>query len=419
MKGCYNIHYNKNNKDQIYKNKKYELTISLILFMLLFINPMIRSQDIEITDANVTYQFVNDTASNKTINTPNVYSFGFIAVLSISLFWKNDSTCSQSHNGAFVTLIKTNVATACKINLSKCKIKEMKFIDIHSLAIIVPFIVTISLLLLSADEKIKHYLWEHFSEIMSMVVSISTVLIPWIMLKRKAQKDWENQHFLRTVQFSLNYVDDVHCTGDLTLCFRSLDECSVDELMNHNQQGISQIVAACEACTEEQPFVVVSDLVQVREFNTFMKAIVNRISVKFGSGYLDYNFHIPVIKKEYWLGLTCEKPTTDSDGDGVSFARKIRIMVCSDEFLKSIPNFMDKPKFEFPTHAARWDCMKQMYNLYKKDSKIEEQKGNEDCQKLTLRKVAIFRAMQYPYEHDENVRINLVSKGQVLKKVSL
>ena len=58
---------------------------------------------------------------------------------------------------------------------------------------------------------------------------------------------WEAQEFLKAVQISLNYLDEID--GNTTLQFRTLDECQVDLLMNENSEGIAQILAACDATT--------------------------------------------------------------------------------------------------------------------------------------------------------------------------
>jgi hypothetical protein len=282
--------------------------------------------------------------------------------------------------------------------------------------VIIPTILSVAVLFITGADDVLQYLYNAFTNYLPTILKISGSLIVGIIsryyIARKAQKDWEDQEFLKAVQISLNFCDDLGGEKKI-LRFRTLDECRVDELMNHNQEGIAQIVSACESCTVEQSFLVVNDKVQFKQFDAFMKAVINRISVKFAEGYLDYDFRVPVLRKEYWVGLTCEKPSTAKE-----FARKIRVMVCSDGFLRSIEG-MEEPEFEIKHHAARWACMKEMYDLYTKDKQIEEEKVGNFWEKKALRKLTIFRAQHYPFEHDEKgAKIDMVRKGKVIIKPS-
>ena len=230
-------------------------------------------------------------------------------------------------------------------------------------------------------------------------------------ITRQQRKKWEDQEFLKAVQISLNYIDIVPGKGP-TLQFRTLDECQVDDLMNGNSEGISKILAACDSTTVDQSFLGVvakgqPQQVQFKHLDMFMKAVVNRISVKFSEGYLDYDFRIPVLQKEYWLGLTCEKPKK-----GQTFARKIRVMVASDGFLRSIPKYLDPPKFEIPHHVARWECLQQMYKIYISD-KNQVGKAGKFWEKQILRKVKIFRPLHYPFDRvdgDQVVRKDMTTR---------
>ena len=279
-------------------------------------------------------------------------------------------------------------------------------------ALVVPFMLTIAALFVTGADDVLQTIFRYKFLIIKLSSSLLIGYISNYFLAKRQRAKWEAQEFLKAVQISLNYVDDVADKGK-TLQFRTLDECGVDELMNHNQEGITKIIAACDSCTVDQSFLGVFNenetrTVEYKHLDMFMKAVINRISVKFADGYLDYDFRVPVLKKDYWLGLTCERPKP-----GQTFARKIRVMVCSDGFMRSIPRFENPPKFEIPHHKARWECMQQMHALYKQDQEILSKGGHEFWKKQILRKITIFRALHYPYEQAENNGGSMVRKGDV------
>jgi hypothetical protein len=204
----------------------------------------------------------------------------------------------------------------------------------------------------------------------------------------RARLNWEKQEFLKRVQISLNYVADEDGLGR-KLRFRTLDECGVDELMNQNSAGIAKILSAARSTTSEDPFLR-SD---PHSMDLIMKAVTNRISVKFATGYLDYYVGSPVIRKEYWLGLTCEKPDA---AKGERFDVKLRVMVTSDNLLRRTN--WDKERgsefFERPPHASRWECLKKMRKVLDQDG-AEQLKGGQFWRKQLLRKVTVFRPLHF------------------------
>jgi hypothetical protein len=219
----------------------------------------------------------------------------------------------------------------------------------------------------------------------SLIISSGTAYL----IRSKQKKNWEAQEFLKAVQISLNYLDEIEGKGT-TLQFRTLDECQVNFLMNENSEGIAKILAACDTTTVDQAFLGVDSSVEFTHLDMFMKAVINRISVKFADGYMDYDFGIPVLEKKYWLGLTCERPEP-----GAKFQRKIRVMVISDGCLRHIPDHTEPPKFEFPGHKARWKCLQQMHDIYLSDEKIKREGQGRFWERLVLRQVSIFRPIHY------------------------
>ena len=266
---------------------------------------------------------------------------------------------------------------------------------------IVPVLLSIAGLYVSGVDFASETLTTLYSYLPFLLKFIPSLLIGAASnyyLRSVQRKSWEDQEFLKAVQISLNYVDGKRGNKGAQLQFRTLDECQVDDLMNGNSEGIAKILAACDSTTIDQSFLGVFQKgekrnVEFKHLDMFMKAVINRISVKFATGYLDYDFRIPVLEKEYWLGLTCEKPKK-----GQTFARKVRVMVASDGFLRSIPNFADPPKFEYPQHIARWECLQQMHKIYLADQALIGTPGRF-WEKQVLRKIKIFRPLHYPFDH--------------------
>ena len=170
--------------------------------------------------------------------------------------------------------------------------------------------------------------------------------------------------------------------------------------MNENSEGIAQILAACNATTVDQAFLGVDSSVEFTHLDMFMKAVINRISVKFAHGYVDYDMNIPVVENKYWLGLTCEQPEP-----GATFQQKIRVMVISDECLRNIPHYTEPPKFDIPGHKARWKCLQQMEKILNEDEKIKQEGQGDFWKRLVLRQVSIFRPLynQYDYHSQEDL----------------
>ena len=204
----------------------------------------------------------------------------------------------------------------------------------------------------------------------------------------RARLNWEKQEFLKRVQISLNYVADEDGRGR-KLRFRTLDECGVDELMNQNSAGIAKILSAARSTTSQDPFLR-SD---PHSMDLIMKAVTNRISVKFATGYLDYDVGSPVIRKEYWLGLTCEKPDA---AKGERFDVKLRVMVASDNLLCRTDWEKERQSdfFERPPHVSRWECLKKMRKVLDQDG-AEQLKGGQYWRKQLLRKVTVFRPLHF------------------------
>eukprot|EP01052_Picozoa_sp_SAG31_P038511 SAG31_NODE_5162_length_2706_cov_2.025316_3_plen_174_part_00 len=122
----------------------------------------------------------------------------------------------------------------------------------------------------------------HF--VIKIVLGLAATYVTTAWALERARLDWEEQEFLKAVQISLNYVADEEGDGVSKLCFRTLDECSVDQLMNHNGVGIARIIEAAKQTTWDQPFLRTDS----HSLNLIMKAVTNRISSQFASGYIDY-----------------------------------------------------------------------------------------------------------------------------------
>ena len=215
----------------------------------------------------------------------------------------------------------------------------------------------------------------------------------------RARLNWEKQEFLKRVQISLNYIADEDGKGK-KLRFRTLDECGVDELMNQNSAGIAKILEAARSTTCTDPFLR-SD---PHSMDQIMKAVTNRISVKFSTGYLDYDVGSPVIRKEYWIGLTCEKPDI---AKSERFDIKLRVMVTSDNLLRKTDwkKLRGKEFFERPAHASRWECLKKM-------RQVLDQDGTEKIWgKKLLRKVTVFRPLHFHDSHHPLLMNSAVSSG--------
>ena len=300
--------------------------------------------------------------------------------------------------------IKNPIISRITFNNSRCTTQIM-LLDINfksnPITYIVPVLLSIAGLYVSGVDFASETLTTLYSYLPFLLKFIPSLLIGAASnyyLRSVQRKSWEDQEFLKAVQISLNYVDGKRGNKGAQLQFRTLDECQVDDLMNGNSEGIAKILAACDSTTIDQSFLGVFQKgekrnVEFKHLDMFMKAVINRISVKFATGYLDYDFRIPVLEKEYWLGLTCEKPKK-----GQTFARKVRVMVASDGFLRSIPNFADPPKFEYPQHIARWECLQQMHKIYLADQALIGTPGRF-WEKQVLRKIKIFRPLHYPFDH--------------------
>ena len=247
--------------------------------------------------------------------------------------------------------------------------------------------------------------------VVGAVLTFATTL--WSSRWERAR--WEKQEFLKHVQVSLNYVADEDGDGK-KLRFRTLDECGVDELMYNNKHAISKILEAARSTTCDDPFLR-SD---PHSMDLIMKAVTNRISIKFSSGYLDYDVNNPVIRKEYWLGLTCEKPDV---AKGERFGVKLRVMVASDNFLNLTDWVKDRGPdfFEHPGHTSRWNCLRKMHQVLDQDRAEQSKGGGEFRKRQLLRKVTVFRpalqissttvaeeALLTAEEHD---RVRVVRKG--------
>jgi hypothetical protein len=251
--------------------------------------------------------------------------------------------------------------------------------------------------------------------ISKIVVGVALTFLTTSWARRKARMAWEAQEFLKAVQISLNYVADEENDGEAKLRFRTLDECGVDELMNHNSAGIAKILSAARNTSWDHPFLR-SDFASL---DLMMKAVVNRISVKFSSGYLDYDFRIPVLRKVYWLGLTCERPKPGER----KFAIKLRVMVVSDGFLRNT-NWDEPPGFERPGHLARWECLRCMHRALMNDEALERNKEPQFWQKQLLRRVTIFRPLHFLAQQgaaaskSENSNDDVVRKGLKVKRTN-
>ena len=228
----------------------------------------------------------------------------------------------------------------------------------------------------------------------------------------RARLKWEKQEFLKRVQISLNYIADEDGKGR-KLRFRTLDECGVDELMNQNSAGIAKILSAARRTTSDDPFLR-SD---PHSMDLIMKAVTNRISVKFATGYLDYDVGSPVVRKEYWLGLTCEKP---DPAKGQRFDVKLRVMVASDNLLRKTnwEKARGKDFFELPPHATRWECLRKMRQVLDQDC-VEQQKGGQYWRNQLLRRLTIFRPLYFSHSitgRGSNVVTKSNATGRTLLK---
>ena len=237
-----------------------------------------------------------------------------------------------------------------------------------------------------------------FALVVKIVVGTTITFFSTRWAHRSSRKSWEKMEFLKVVQVSLNYVADEDGTGK-KLRFRTLDECSVDVLMHQQKEGIQQILKAARKTTPSEPFMYFAGKSQLSDcdfhsLSLIMSAVTNRISTKFASGYVDYDMGIPVVRKKYWLGLTCEKPTASE-----TFAIRIRIMVASDNFLRHT-DWSKEVGFERASHIARWNCLRKMAQILKHDDGLRS-KGEKGLIKkfwtqLILRPVIIFRSLPFP-----------------------
>lgn len=113
--------------------------------------------------------------------------------------------------------------------------------------------------------------------------------------------------------------------------------------------------------------------------------LVRHCSCKFSTGYIDFDMGLPVVEKEYLVGLTCEKPRPDEH-----FAIKLRIMLASVTLLRG-SDWRNPPGFERHGHIARWECLECMHRILLQDDALAKTEGPRAYTQQLLRKVTIFR----------------------------
>lgn len=187
---------------------------------------------------------------------------------------------------------------------------------------------------------------EHWLE---AIASAGFMTVGWLLGFWRARQQWKEREFLERINISLNMIYE----GKLLI--RTLTEKPLEEVFI-NPTAISKIQRAIKKTTEDNPIPPLAK----EDFWLVLNCILNIISEKFSDGYIRRDLGHPVKTAVYLICLTCERSSEMRTS-------KIRAMLFKKSLLLHLPE--EEPEYEQPSHRIRFRTLKQLADIYRKDSR--------------------------------------------------
>ncbi|KAK3256123.1 hypothetical protein CYMTET_34725 [Cymbomonas tetramitiformis] len=162
------------------------------------------------------------------------------------------------------------------------------------------------------------------------------------------------------INVSLNFFADGPNDNSRMLTFRTVLETSLKQLFPDSETLVQNTLKAAEHADPKMPFVFFENSNDQVAVN---KALLNRLSSEFAGSFWLQSVGERVKVHEFAFGLTHEYVPDDMRG---SVEDKLRLMVATLPFLEVVRQMSEEgqvPSVEAPSHALRWECMKQMAEL--------------------------------------------------------
>lgn len=179
------------------------------------------------------------------------------------------------------------------------------------------------------------------------------------------------------VNVSLNFFADNTNDESPVLTFRTVLETSLKELFPDSEELVQNTLKAAEHPNPMMPFVLFENSKDQVAVN---KALLNRLSSEFAASFWLQSVGERVKIHEFAFGLTHEYVPEDMRE---AVESKLRVMVATLPFLEVVSQMAEKkesPSVEAPSHALRWDCMKQMAELVQRESSGNRKRKNNETE---------------------------------------
>ncbi|EDQ86463.1 uncharacterized protein MONBRDRAFT_33862 [Monosiga brevicollis MX1] len=161
---------------------------------------------------------------------------------------------------------------------------------------------------------------------------------------------------MRQVNFSLTSFD----RQSRLLKIRTLQESTMDVVLPDNQAAVDLVLDCARRTSSAQPFVALPK----RQHFLIMNSLLNIVAPKYSHGYVREDMGLPTHSALYWIGLSFRYETPK--------ARKLRVIVASDELLRRVQLGEEMPHLEDASHDIRWQTLTVMADILKQQEAGEE-----------------------------------------------